>query len=385
LIKQIFILGNHIQALGIARQVKGMGIGVCLFTSDKLSITRFSNAVDKTVIFTAHNDLLLKIEDSRVNERSVLLFPTNDNMVDFLSANYKMLKKDFYLGIPAPETVEIFYNKRNTYLFAKKYGIPAPESWFPNSMADLTALAPKLTYPVIIKPAIMHTFHKTFGKKAFKCNSPDELIAKAVTITVSFPIEHLLIQEFLSGGAKTLYSYGAFAANGKVMAALMANRIRQNPMDFGNSTTFAITCNIPEVRKHAEKILKVTNYSGLAEVEFMFDEKSGQYKFLEINTRAWKWHSISNGIGFSFIGKFIQYLNEDNQSIVKDFDSETAWVERLTDFAVIIKEIINKRMKFTDVIKSYKVRKTYAVWSKKDMLPFVAYLLFSPYLFLKRH
>jgi len=60
-------------------------------------------------------------------------------------------------------------------------------------------------------------------------------------------------------------------------------------------------------------------------------------------------------------------------------------VERLTDFAVIIKEIINKRMKFTDVIKSYKVRKTYAVWSKKDMLPFVAYLLFSPYLFLKRH
>jgi len=247
LIKQIFILGNHIQALGIARQVKGMGIGVCLFTSDKLSITRFSNAVDKTVIFTAHNDLLLKIEDSRVNERSVLLFPTNDNMVDFLSANYKMLKKDFYLGIPAPETVEIFYNKRNTYLFAKKYGIPAPESWFPNSMADLTALAPKLTYPVIIKPAIMHTFHKTFGKKAFKCNSPDELIAKV-----------------LSGGAKTLYSYGAFAANGKVMAALMANRIRQNPMDFGNSTTFAITCNIPEVRKHAEKILKVTNYSGLA-------------------------------------------------------------------------------------------------------------------------
>jgi len=377
MIKEVFILGNHIQALGLARQLKHSKIGVCLFTSDKLSITRFSNAVDQTVVFSDHNDLLFKIEERKLGERSALLFPTNDDMVSFLSSNSQLLGVDFYIGIPSPETVDIFYNKRNTYQFAEKYGIPAPDSWFPNSMEDLTALASKLKYPVIIKPAIMHTFHKTFGKKAFKCNSPDELIAKAM--------EHLLIQEFLSGGAKTLYSYGAFAANGTVIAALMANRIRQNPMDFGNSTTFAITCNISEVRQHAEKILKLTNYSGMAEVEFMFDEKSNQYKFLEINTRAWKWHSISNKVGFSFIVEMIKYLNGTDTSIKIDFDRKVAWVDRLTDFAVCFEELLSKRMKVSEVLKPYKIEKEYAVWQFNDFKPFAMYLLLTPYLYFKRH
>lgn len=385
MIKKVFILGNHIQALGLCRQIIKEAVDVILFINTKHSISRYSNSVKKSIIYKDEDDLLIKIISQKKNSKTILLFPTNDQMVAFLSLHYVSLSESFYIGIPEPKTVDIFANKRNTYRFAAKNNIPIPESYFPESINELNALSDRLIYPVIIKPAIMHSFHKIFGKKAFKCNSKQELIEKINQITERFSIEDLIIQEFLNGGAKTLYSYGTFAVGGKAIASIMANRIRQNPMDFGNSTTYAITCNIPEIKELAEKILNLTSYFGLAEVEFMYDKKTDQYKFLEINTRAWKWHSISNGLGFSFIGKMISYFNENDVAEIKDFHQQIAWIERLTDTVVIIKEVLKGNNLLKEVFKSYKIKKVYAVWSSKDILPFIMYLLLSPILYFKRH
>lgn len=210
-----------------------------------------------------------------------------------------------------------------------------------------------------------------------------------------YPLESILIQEFLAGGPKHLYSYGVMAAEGRVLAAIEANRIRQNPMDFGNSTTFAITCNIPEIEALSVKLLADTHYFGLGEVEWMWDEKAEQYKFLEINTRAWKWHTMSNMLGFSFIGAMIDYLDAahldamrlDSSNIDASHldDKKIAWVERLTDWTVIAKEILKGRMRLKEVITSYKIKHESAVWSWRDPLPGIMYILLSPILYVKRH
>jgi predicted ATP-grasp superfamily ATP-dependent carboligase len=385
MINTVFLLGNHIQSLGLARQLRNYNIDVILFTDSKYSICRFSNTIKKTYFFKNEIDLLIKIKQNKSNLHNTLIFPTNDHMVGFLCVNYDELLKDFFIGIPHPDIVNIFADKRNTYRFAAEHNIPFPESHYPLSINDVEELSGKVNYPVIIKPAIMHVFYKTFSKKAFKCDSPSELIKEVKKIEKKFPVDQLIIQEFLDGGAKDLYSYATFSVNGKSIAALIANRPRQNPMNFGNSTTYAITSYIPEIKIQAEKILELTNYFGLAEVEFMYDKKSKQYKFLEINTRAWKWHSISEGLGFSFIGKMISYYNENDLSELKNFDKVTAWVERLTDIAVVIKELFKGNNILKETISSYKVSKVYAVWSSKDPLPFLCYIFLSPILYFKRH
>ena len=155
-------------------------------------------------------------------------------------------------------------------------------------------------------------------------------------------------------------------------------------MDFGNSTTFAITCNIPEIRRVAEEVLKLTRYFGLAEIEFMYDTKTDTYKFIEVNTRAWKWHSISNKLGFSFLIEMIHYYNGEPVRLKLNFSKEVAWAERLTDFSVILKEILKGNLSVKDICKSYKIQKEYAVWSIKDSLPFFMYILLSPILFFIR-
>ena len=392
MIKRVVIFGGHIQALGLARQIAKKGKEVVLLVEDGCSVARFSCAVDRTIICRNGVDDWSKVIGSlELPDKETLLFPTNDEAVEWLCAHYDEYKTRFALGVPEPETIELFNNKRTAYQYAAAHKVPCPECWYPDTIDEVEALSGALPYPVVVKPAIMYSFHATFGKKAFRCDNAEELMAVYKRIAdAKYPLESILIQEFLAGGPKHLYSYGVMAAEGHVLASIEANRIRQNPMDFGNSTTFALTCDVPEIEAQSKKLLAETNYFGLGEVEWMWDKKSGLYKFLEINTRAWKWHTLSNMLGFSFIGAMMDWFDgkqpiPNNPSSDKKEKKQVAWVERLTDWTVVAKEILHGRMKLRDVMKSYKIPHESAVWSWKDPMPGMMYILLSPILYVKRH
>lgn len=387
MIKRVVIFGGHIQALGLARQVRVRGIEVVIVTDDGCSVARYSRAVSRTIVAPI-GDWRLKIEELELPNRGTLLFPTNDEAVEMLCGSYEEYKKRFALGVPEPKVIELFNDKRKAYRFAEASGVHCPKCWYPDTMEEVEALSETLPYPVVVKPAVMYSFHATFGKKAFRCDDAASLKATYARIVAKkYPLETLIVQEFLDGGAKNLYSCGVMAAEGEIIASMQANRIRQNPMDFGNSTTYAISCFVPQIQEQTEALLRMTNYSGVGEVEWMWDAKSETYKFLEINTRAWKWHTISNQFNFSFIGVLIDYYNdvETSERIIELKKERVAWCERLTDWTVVAKEILHGRMKLREVIKSYRIKHESAVWSWKDPLPGIMYVLLSPILYVKRH
>lgn len=381
-IENVIILGGHIQALGLARQAHQVGLKVVLLLEDGFSVARFSNAVNEVVVCA--DKYYLKELIQPYAGRQTLLFPTSDDYIEYLTENYADLSQTYTLGIPGPDCVQIFANKRKTYQFAEKEAIPCPKSFYPDNMDDVMRISEMIDYPTVVKPAVMHTFHKMFGKKAYRCDNAVELIALCEKLGKHFPLDGLVIQEFLSGGAESLYSFAATVIKGVPIAWIMANRIRQNPMDFGNSTTFAVTCDIPEIEESARRILKKVDYEGLAEVEFMYDDKSGTYKFLEINTRAWKWHTISMGLGYGFFSELLHYYNGEACDFKIGY-RKMAWVERLTDYVVSLKAILSGRLALGGVLRTYFQKKVSAVWSWKDPLPALMYILQSPILFIKRY
>jgi len=385
MLNKIIIFGGHIQALGLARQAKNLCLKVIICVDDKHCVAAYSNTVDTIECYNTTDELCSIVHKYASSEKDCLLFPTNDEMVEFLADKYDELKDNFCLGIPNPDTVNLFNDKRQAYQFAEQNGINAPKCWYPDTIEEVYALSDTLSYPVVVKPAVMYSFHKTFGKKAFRCDTKEDLLSVYSRIADhNYDLTTIIIQEFLNGGPKYLFSYATFAANGESKVSIMANRIRQNPMDFGNSTTFAVTCDVSEIKESAEKLLMLTNYFGLGEVEFMYDPISKTYKFLEINTRAWKWHTISNQLGFCFIDAMVNYFNGYNQTISIPF-KKVGWVERLTDWTVAVKEILKGRMSISIFLNSYNIQKEYAVWSSKDPKPFFMYILLSPILFIKRH
>jgi hypothetical protein len=62
-----------------------------------------------------------------------------------------------------------------------------------------------------------------------------------------------------------------------------------------------------------------------------------------------------------------------------------AWVERLTDWTVIAKEMLRGKMNINDVYKTYHIKKEHAVWLWKDPLPGIMYILMAPILYVKRY
>ena len=316
MIQRVVIFGGHIQALGLARQVKARGLEVIIVTDDGCSVARFSRSVNRTIVAPIE-DWILKIDELELPNRGTMLFPTNDEAVEMLCGRYEEYKERFALGVPEPEVIALFNDKRKAYRFAEASGVHCPKCWYPDTMEEVEALSKELLYPVVVKPAVMYSFHATFGKKAFRCDDAASLKATYTRIAAKgYPLETLVVQEFLDGGAKNLYSCGVMAAGGEIIVSMQANRIRQNPMDFGNSTTYAISCFVPQIQEQTEALLRMTKYSGIGEVEWMWDAKSSSYKFLEINTRAWKWHTISNQLNFSFIGELINSFDIGNWKLV---------------------------------------------------------------------
>ena len=384
MIQRVVIFGGHIQALGLARQVSALKREVVILVEDGWSVARYSRAVNRTIVEPMSNWSVV-VEELELPNKGTLLFPTNDEAVEFLCAHYEEYNDRFALGVPKPETITLFNDKRKAYRFAESNDVHCPECWYPDTMEEVRALSAELPYPVVVKPAVMYSFHATFGKKAFRCDDAASLIATYERIaSKNYPLETILVQEFLDGGAKNLYSCGVMAADGEIRVSMQANRIRQNPMDFGNSTTYAISCYIPQIQEQTEQLLRMTGYNGICEVEWMYDAKSGAYKFLEINTRAWKWHTISNQHYFSFIGDMIAYYEGQALSPVTSA-KQVAWVERLTDLTVITKEIFHGRMRLSDVIKSYCIKHESAVWKWSDPMPGIMYILLSPILYIKRY
>jgi D-aspartate ligase len=384
MIKEVVILGNHIQGLGISRIAKRLGHKVSLYNQSAVSVARFSNTLDKFIKFKDLDHLLQLLLEKNINNHEVLIFPTNDMMVGFLADNFEKLSSKYRLSISEKKITELAFNKRRTYEAAKQAGLLIPESYYPNSLEELEQIESKLTYPVILKPAIMYNFYKKAGKKVFKCSNKEELFSNYEKAIQIIPKDEVIIQEMLSGGAEKLYSFASYVSKGEVKGSFIANRIRQKPMDFGVATTFAITVQSDRIDELASKFLKSLNYTGVSEVEFMFDDKINDFKLIEINPRTWKWHTMANKVGINLIKMLIDDYNGKEITVQKNTTENIGWIEQLTDTFIMFSEVMKGRMKIKDYLKSLKVNKEYATWDSKDPWPAIMYILLSPYLFFTR-
>jgi len=384
MINSIYILGDHIQSLNIARIAGKLGYEVILINESGICISRFSKYCNKFFIFKSEKELIRIFKKLSNAKKNILLMPTNDKFIKFIINNYNFLSSRFLLSTPNPEILNLCYNKKKTYLAATKKNIPIPESYFPETFDDLLLISRKIKYPVLIKPSIMHKFYKKTGKKVFMCWDEKDLLKNYYKALNLISPSEIIIQQFIKGGSKNLYSYCSFFADGRVYGSFIANRIRQKPIHFGISTTFAKTVVNNRIEELGIEFLKSINYFGLSEVEFMYDSKIDNYRLIEINPRTWKWHNISNKIGINLIKMLIDYFDNKKIKVLNNNKENIIWIERITDAYVVAKEICKGTMKVKDYFNTFKLQKEYACWDSKDPVPAFAYLFFLVYLYLKR-
>jgi len=372
------VLGGHIQALGIIRILGRLGIKSIIIDKTRNNITRHSRFCSGFYKSKDSNllSLLFKLGFEKKFNKWII-FPTNDFHVKLLSINKGKLEEYFIVSTDNWEVVRNFYNKCYTYELVGKLKIPFPETWFPKSEKDLTDIS--VSYPCLIKPAVMHDFYSKTKKKVLVCHSEQELYTQYRKAAKIVPSEEILIQEIIPGGSKNQVSACFLFLKGEKFIYLTASRMRQHPTDFGNATTYAETIRVKEIIDYAISILKAVNYNGLCEVEFKKDERDGLYKLLEVNPRTWKWHSIANKTDTPFIECFFNFLNGRSIDYTDGF-KDASFLHRLTDFPVRLKLLLKGYPYWNK--KAWPCE--YAVWSKDDILPSVFEIVYLPYNLLTR-
>ena len=150
------------------------------------------------------------------------------------------------------ESVEKFYNKRLTYQIATDLNIPIANTWAPNSLSELLNL--EIEYPVINKPAVMHSFYSKLKK--FLCVIIAELITNYNLTLSVIPSNEVIIQSIIKGSE---HLYSACFLFIKKIQSFVGRRARQHPPDFGNATTFAQIVDNDELLNISRKLLKKLN------------------------------------------------------------------------------------------------------------------------------
>ncbi|ETX05762.1 carboxylate--amine ligase [Candidatus Entotheonella palauensis] len=380
------ITSGDFQGLAILRSLRGHRIPTVVIDHEHC-ISRYSRDLQRFAKapspfrMEAYVDFLVDLAQRERLEGWVLL-PIHDAVVHVLS-KYKARLETFY-RVPTPDwqVIQQVYIKEQTYQLAEKHGIPAPATRYPKSEAELAEL--DLSFPVVLKPSIRDHFYTHVKTKAYRVDNPDELLQTYRKMCQVIDPSEVLVQEFIPGGPERLFSFTPFFKHGQSVVWIMARRRRQHPMDFGHASTYVEQVDIPELKYIAETFLKAVDYYGIAEVEFMQDPCTGAYKLIEVNPRFWGWHSLAIGAGADFPYLLYQDMIGEPVTPAATLGTGLKWVRLLTDLPTVGREILAGRMSWQSYCQSMQGRKVWAVWSRRDPLPFLAEVAMIPYLWFKK-
>ena len=373
----IIVIGGHVQALGIARIIGKLGVRVIILDNSYINIARHSKYCSKFIKYEENKllDKLLLLGEKNSFSKYVLM-PTNDEHVAVLSKNKNLLEKYYIVGTDNWTKVQKCYNKRITYKIANDLGVPIPTTRMPDSLSELSKM--KIEFPCIIKPAVMHTFYKKFKRKVFICANQEELFRNYKKAIEVIPKNEIIIQSIINTVTDGLYSACFLHNEDDAIQCFVGRRARQHPPDFGNATTFAQIVESEALLKYAKLILNKIQYKGLCEVEFMYDRSDSKFKFLEINPRTWKWHTIAEKANINLLENYLNMLLKrpfNRKGVIQ----KASFRHLITDIPTII------QYKKKGLFKKYpKCPVQYAVFDKRDPMPFVFELLYLPILIFKR-
>ncbi len=284
-IRTAIILTDNRGGLGAARSLGRRGVPIIAVVWDEANLLLSSNIPKQKIVVQGTSnqtkeknlfDILMSM-----NEEKPVLITSSDRMISFIARHRKTLSRKFHFNIPETELIEALNDKKRETALIAGMGIPVPKTVqdLPIDPDDLENL---IQFPILFKPA---SFAATtlFPEKNAQVKNRSELRRFYEAHADALPV--LLAQEIIPGPDE--YSWVAsctFDSSHNMLDCGMKQKLRMNPPHFGGST-FAISVSNNEVYELTRRVGSALGYVGHAGIEFRWDERDGQYKYIECNPR----------------------------------------------------------------------------------------------------
>lgn len=364
--------GAHV-SIAVARSLGRRGIPVWLLASHPLP--RLSRYVQRSFSWPGaeHPDAVASIVDVAVRHglKGWVLFATGDEDMRLIAQNHALLASHFCVATASWDTTQWAYDKRLTYRRAAALGIDCPRSF--QACDWETVRQPQLRFPVVLKPARRDAINELTRAKAWKADDRDELLSLYRRATALVGDDAVIIQEWIPGNGEAQFSYAGLWDRGKPVAALVARRARQYPIDFGRSSTFVETVEQEQVETLACRFLQSLNYTGVVEIEFKYDRRDRRYKLLDVNGRFWTWSALGElaGVDFPYLA-WRQALGQDAPRACAGAKTGVAWMYASRDILAAFAEISRGVLTVGDYLAGFRKKLVFAGFAADDPLPAIA-------------
>ncbi|MGQ0793019.1 MAG: carboxylate--amine ligase [Deltaproteobacteria bacterium] len=374
---KVFVLNMSILGICIARNLARCAIpvvGICA-PSD---VGRYSRYCEKLIYKKSDESpeeelIEFLVREGRKLECPGVLFPTDDDGAILISKYRERLNPYFKFSMPEASIMDTVVYKDNLQKAAERFNIPTAKSYFPKSLGEIEKIAREVEYPCILKPSYSRSWRRANMidvvrfEKALKVRTADELVSSYRRIENSNCT--ILAQEYIEGGEN--YGVGSYVSRGfEPLAVVTAKKIRQAPLEFGTGT-FLESVHEPRATELGLRFLKNIGYSGLSEIEFMRDPKTGEFKMIDFNARHWGWHSLPSryGVNLSLIA-YRDIIGHEPARFIPQEDGVKWWyVEKDAYFAMVC--AMKGTLKLGDWLRTLRGKREYADFSWDDPVPFL--------------
>src|SRR5207249_1478014 len=107
---------------------------------------------------------------------------------------------------------------------------------------------------------------------------------------------------------------------------------------FGLAGSYVESVDAPGIEQPARRLIEALKFTGLIEIEFKRDPRDGRYKLLDINPRAWGWHSLGRGAGADFPYLLWQMIHGHSLAGMRR-RAGVRWIRMSTDLQTVVREV----------------------------------------------
>lgn len=273
---------DHI-GLAVIRSLGRNAIDFQVVSKTKNSLGYQSRYSKNKVISTYNLDFFSRLSPDDV------VYPMYEDTMLFLAKNAQKLQ--CRLGFPDYETIKAASDKSLLIKHAMEHNIPCPKTFFITKPEDLRDCIPEISFPVVLKPK-----WGDGGKGIRFMDSTDELNKNAAGyLAKNGPF---LLQEKIPFTTK--FTVGTLSnADHELRRACVIRELRNYPIETGQAC-FVETVEDQNLVSLSEKLLKSLNFTGIADIDFVIDERDNKPKLMEVNSRFWGSVQVAINAGCDF-------------------------------------------------------------------------------------
>jgi predicted ATP-grasp superfamily ATP-dependent carboligase len=234
--------------------------------------------------------------------------------------------------------------------------------------SEKTLRALELRPPYLLKPVEGQHFAGSFGQKVIVAHTLDDLVgAWREAKSRGFDT---VVQELVPNAHDRISSLFVYIGrSGRPLATVTGIKVRQGPIRFGTSAVFR-TRPEPRVRELGLRLLESAGYRGFAQTEFAYDERDGEFKLLEVNTRPPVWAGVAMSRYFDIARLAYDDLCGRPEPARRDFEDDVSWSFLAKDVYVSLALARRRELSARAFLDPYLRRnKVRAVLAADDPLP----------------